>query len=71
MYFSVILGGIPDISHKKQLSLTTWYVSDGVNVEESEAVHERFIEFLPVESTTGQDECELLVNELKKLELNV
>ena len=35
------------------------------------AVHKRFIEFLPIESTTEQDLCDVLVNELKKLELNV
>ena len=35
------------------------------------AVHERFIEFLLVESATRLDLCDVLVNELKKLELNV
>ena len=71
MYFSVILDCTPDISHKEQMPLTIRYVSDGVNVEKPVAVHERFIKFLPVESTTGQDLCDVLVNELEKLELNV
>ena len=70
-YFSVILDCTPDISHKEQMSLTIRYVSDGVNVKEPVVVHERFIKFLPVESTTGQDLCDVLVNELEKLELNV
>ena len=34
-------------------------------------LHERFIEFLPMESTTEQNLCDVLVNELKKLKLNV
>ena len=53
------------------MSLTIRYVSDGVNVEKPVDVHERFIKFLPVESTTGQDLCDILMNELEKLELNV
>ena len=71
MYFSVILDCTPDISHKAQMSLTIRYVSDGVNVEKHVDVHEAFIKFLPVESTTGQDLCDVLVNELENLELNV
>ena len=55
MYFSVILDFTPDISQKEQMSLTILYVSDGVNVEKHVVVLERFIMFLPVESTTGQD----------------
>ena len=71
MYFSVILDCTPAISHKEQMSLTIRYVSDGVNVEKHVDVHEAFIKFLPVESTTGQDLCDVLVNELENLELNV
>ena len=71
MYFSVILDCTPDISHKEQMSLTIRYVSDGVNVEKHVDVHEAFIKFLPVESTTGQDLCDVLVIELENLELNV
>ena len=70
-FFSVILDCTSDISHKEQMSLNIRYVSDGVNVKEPVVVHERFIKFLPVVSTTGQDLCDVLVNELKKLELNV
>ena len=67
MHFSVILDCTPDISHKEQMSLTIRYVSDGVNVEKPVAVHEHFIKFIPVESTTGQDLCDVLVNELENL----
>ena len=59
MYLSVILDCTPDISHKEQMSLTIRYVSDGVNVKNPVAVHERFIKFLPVESNTGQDLCDI------------
>ena len=68
MYFLVILDCTLDKSHKEQVSLTIWYASDGVNVEESEAIHERLIEFLSVKSTIGQDLCNALVNKLEKLE---
>ena len=71
MYFLVILDCTPGINYKEQMSLTIWYVLDGVTVEESLALQKRFIEFLPVKSTTEQDLCDVLVNELKKLELNV
>ena len=53
------------------MSLILRYISDGVNVVKPVAVHERFIKFLPVESTTRQDLCDVLVNELENLELNV
>ena len=71
MYFSVILDCTPVISHKEQISLTIRYVSDRVNVEKHVAVHKRFIKFLPMETTTGHGLCDVLVNELEKLELNV
>ena len=73
MHFSVILDCTPEISHKEHMSLAIRYVSDRVNVEKPVAVHECFIKFLSVESSTGQDHdlCDVLVNELEKLELNV
>ena len=49
------------------MSLTIRYVSDGVNVEKPVAVHECFIKFLPVESTTLQDLCDVLGNELESM----
>jgi archaellum component FlaD/FlaE len=52
------------------MSLTIRNVSDGVNVEEPLVVHEHFIKLLYMESTTGHDLCDVLVNELEKLELN-
>ena len=52
------------------MSLTIPYVSDGINVEKPMAVHKRFVEFFPEESTTDQDLCDVVVNDLEKLELN-
>ena len=60
-----------DINYKEQMSLTIPYVSDEINVEKPMTVLERFIKFLLVESNTRQDFCDVLVNELEKLELNV
>ena len=39
-------------------------------MEEPVTVHKRLIEFLSEKSTTGQDLCDVIVNELEKLELN-
>ena len=66
-YFSVILDCTPDISHVEQLSLTIRYVS----VDEEVAIYERFIEFIQVRSTTGEDLCSVLLEKLNTLKLNV
>ena len=65
-FFSVILDCTPDISHIEQLSLTIRYVS----VYEDVAIHERFIEFIQVHNTTGEDLCSVLLEKLRTLDLN-
>ena len=53
------------------MSLTIRYVSDGVNMGKTVAVHERFIKFLPVESTILFNFNFYRGDVLETLELNV
>jgi hypothetical protein len=65
-YFSVILDCTPDASHQEQMSLIIWYVdtySDSVCIKES------FLGFLAVNDTTGQGLFDVILEELKSLDL--
>lgn len=67
-YFSVILDCTPDVSHQEQMSLILRFV----DVSDSELkVMEHFLEFLPVEDTTGKGLSDILIATLKKLGLNI
>ena len=68
-YYAVILDCTPDISHQEQTSPTIRYVSDG-NLA-LPRVYEHFIKFIQVESCTGKDLYEKLLNTLKVLNLEL
>ncbi|KAL2095567.1 hypothetical protein ACEWY4_007715 [Coilia grayii] len=59
-YYSIMMDCTPDVSHKEQLSLVLRYVTTEQKVE----VHESFLEFIDVQSTTGEDLANTLLNKL-------
>uniref|UniRef100_A0A7N0U0M4 DUF4371 domain-containing protein n=1 Tax=Kalanchoe fedtschenkoi TaxID=63787 RepID=A0A7N0U0M4_KALFE len=67
-YLSVILDCTPDISHQEQMSMILRYVdlfSSSIVIEES------FLGFINVNDTTGQGLFDVLLQELKLLDLDV
>ena len=65
-YFSVLLDCTPDASHQEQMSLIIRYVDTT-----SGSVQESFLGFLEVSDTTGQGLFDVLLEELKDLDLDV
>ncbi|XP_042206313.1 uncharacterized protein LOC121855442 [Homarus americanus] len=63
-YYAIILDCTPDLSHQEQMSLTIRYVSDG-NLAPS-GVYEHFIQFMQVESSTGENLYKTLLNTLEQ-----
>ncbi|KAL2097072.1 hypothetical protein ACEWY4_006279 [Coilia grayii] len=59
-YYSIMMDCTPDVSHKEQLSLVLRYVTTEQKVE----VHESFLEFIDVQSTTGEDLANTILNKL-------
>lgn len=70
-YYSIIADCTPDISHVEQLSLTIQFV-DLSSDDDKISVKEHFIEFIPVNDSTGERLTEVILDVINKygLELN-
>ena len=62
-YFSILVDETNDVSQTEQLSLSVWFIKDT-------KVHEEFLCFVPVSSTTGKDLASTILTQLSQLGLN-
>ena len=70
-YYAIILDCTPDISHQEQMTMIIRYVADGGQPNVPLGIYEHFIKFIVVETSTGKNLCETLLNELELLGLDV
>jgi hypothetical protein len=67
-YFSIILDCIPDANHQKQMSL----ILRCVNISENPIkVKEYFVEFITIYDINGEGLFNVLIDVIKKIELNI
>jgi len=63
-YFSILADEATDVSQTEQLSLAVRFIKDT-------KVHEEFLCFVPVSSTTGKDLASTILTQLSQLGLNL
>jgi len=63
-YFSILADETTDVSQTEQLSLSVRFIKDT-------KVHEEFLCFVPVSSTTAKDLASAIVTQLSQLGLNL
>lgn len=63
-YFSVLADETTDVAKLEQFSLCVRYIKDNI-------VHESFLQFVPVTSTTGESLANVIIQELKKYGLDL
>jgi len=69
--FSVLVDETTDVSRVEQLSLYVRYLDNNLNIEKNEinnyVLKENFLQFVPVNSTTGQNMATVILVTLKNL----
>lgn len=66
-YYSIILDCTPDMSHTEQMTLIIRYVHCISGKEPS--IQERFLGFVPIDSSTGEAITNILLTQLKEMKL--
>lgn len=70
-YYSVILDCTPDVSRTEQMSLVIRYVQCECGLGKDPEIQERFLCFIPVESSTGEALTNVLLSKLKEMKLPI
>lgn len=71
-YYSIILDCTPDVSHTEQMTLIVRFVLiDLKNKESNVKIHEHFLGFIPVESSTGMSLSDILIQRLRDLDIPI
>lgn len=69
-YYSIILDCTPDVSHTEQMTVVFRFIMFNESSRKLE-IHEHFLEFCPINNSTGIGLSEYLLDLLSKLNLNI
>jgi len=71
-HYSIILDCTPDVSYTEQMTLIVRFVLIDLKNEESIVkIHEHFLGFIPVESSTGMSLSDILIQRLRDLDIPI
>ncbi|XP_025190428.1 LOW QUALITY PROTEIN: piggyBac transposable element-derived protein 1-like [Melanaphis sacchari] len=71
-YYSINLDCTPDVSYSEQMNLIVRFgLIDLKNKESNVKIHEHFLGFIPVESSTGMSISDILIQQLRDLDIPI
>ena len=68
-YYSIILDCTPDVSHVEQLTIVIRYVS--LEPDQKPEIHENFLGFIPIDSSTGEFLTNTLLEQLEIMKIPI
>ena len=68
-YYSIILDFTPDVSHVEQLTIVIRYVS--LEPDQKPEIHENFLGFIPIDSSTGEFLTNTLLEQLEIMKISI